>query len=158
MIKMRDLLNEIQSFYIRDTLVRKEIFEKLPIESQNEILKLKKEFESLGYIDARTQVGPNQWARQSSSQKKQFSDKALEAFKIENKIKELIKSDEQKNKELDEEDKQKLNSRKSQLIRQIRDLETMFPHKLQSSRDNPHKKSLKLAQDELEQIELKLKS
>lgn len=155
-MKLRDILNEINSFYIRDTLVRKDVFDTLDKAVQNQILKLKQEFDNLGYLDARTQLGPNQIARQSIKQKKDLSDKALKAFKIENEIKNLLKSEQEKEAELSDIEKNKLNSRKTQLLRQIKDLETIFPKKLSSGRDNPHKKSYELAKQELDSINKKL--
>ena len=157
-MKLKQILKEIltNSFYIRDTLINKNVFNQLDDDTQNKILQLKKEFDNLGYIDARTQLSPNQVARQTDRQRKDFQNKTLQAFDIENKVKELLKTKEQKNKELDHELKQKLESRKSQLLRQIKDLETIFSNKLKSNRDNPHKKSYNLAKSELEDINKKL--
>lgn len=142
-----------KSFWIRDTLVDKDKFDALPEQNKQEILKLKADFDNLGYIDARTQIGPDQQNRQTNTQKKRLSNTALKAFEIEDKIKKLLKSDEENKKEIDQQKLRMLQDRKSQLMRQINDLTSIFPHKLNSTRNNPYKKSYSLAKEELENIE-----
>lgn len=155
-MKLRDILNEIQSFWIRDTLVKKDVFDNLSDEVQDKILKLKRQFDSLGYIDARTQLGPDQIRRQSDKQRNTLSNTALKVFDIEQEVKELLKSSEQKQTELDATTRKKLQDRKLQLTRQITDLERIYALKLASPRENPAKRAYKLATDELKDVEFKL--
>lgn len=155
-MKLRDCLTEIQSFWIRDTLVKKDAFDNLDSDVQQQILKLKQKFDGLGYIDARTQLGPDQIRRQTDNQRKKFSSTASAAFAIEDEIKDLIKPAEQKQKELSAAELNALKSRKTQLVRQINDLERIYSLKLASPRENPAKRAYKLATDELTDVEAKL--
>lgn len=84
-----------KGFHIRDTLVRPEEFNSLSDEKKQEILALKKEFDQMGYIDVRTQVGPDQWSRTTKRGHKQIEDKMLRTFRIEDRVKQLKKSDSQ---------------------------------------------------------------
>ena len=82
-------------FHVRDTLVDKDKFNGLPEDQKKSILELKDQFDKLGYIDARTQIGPSQSARQSQSSRDKIAQTASKAFDIESKVKWLIKTPEE---------------------------------------------------------------
>ena len=140
------------SVWVRDTLIDKDYFNSLPENKRTAIFALINEFNKIGYIDSRTQLGPNQSARMSDRERERFSNTALEAFRIEREVKELLKSDAQVDKEADAAKIAKAQSRKSQLDRQIRDLETIFPHKINSARSNATKVAYEKAKAELEEV------
>ena len=131
-----------QNFWIRDTLVRVEVLQSLSEVKQAQIKSLADQFNKLGYIDARTELGPSQQARMSDKQKERFSDIALKAFAIESEVKELLKSDS----ELEAERLRNIGNIRQQqidyLTNSIRNLKNCCAHKLASNRDNPTKRTL----------------
>ena len=139
-------------YFVRDTLIYYAALGQMPTEKRDKIVSLTSEFRQLGYIDARTQLGPDQSRRMTDKQRKIFTDKASRAFQIETEIRDLLKSDEQISKELNAEAEEKRQSRISQLNRQKTDLEAIFPHKLKSSRSNPTKRTYEMVIAELETL------
>ena len=79
--------------WVRDTLITVEAFNNVSVFKQQEITKLVTEFNSLGYIDARTELGPNQTARMSDRQRQKLRDTANKVFSIEMQIKRLLTHD-----------------------------------------------------------------
>ena len=88
-----------KGFYVRDTLVSPDRFNALPEGQKKEILALQKEFEAIGYVDVRTQLGPDQKSRMSKRQQDSMSQRTLKAFEVERKIKEALKPKTQKDAE-----------------------------------------------------------
>lgn len=76
--------------YVRDTLIRVEDFNALSPEKQSQIKRLIAEFNNIGYIDARTELGPSQYARMGQRQRQKIVDAASGAFQIEAQIKRLL--------------------------------------------------------------------
>ena len=111
-----------ENFYIRNTLVKKSEFDKLSPEKKSEILKLKDEYDKLGYVDATTQIGPDQARRMTGKQKSELGDTTSKVFRIEDRVKQLLKSDEQIKKEQENTNLENAKSRMSQLNRQIEDI------------------------------------
>lgn len=127
-------------YFVRDTLVNYSILESLPIERRDKIKELTIKFNQLGYVDARTQIGPDQWARTSQRQRDRISNKASEAFRIETEIKELLKTDDQLQKEAEQRNKEQREARIQQIKYRLRDIEQFLSHKLKSNRENTTKK------------------
>ncbi len=144
-----------KSYHVRDTLVNKDIFNSLPADKQAEITRLTEEFQKLGYIDARTELGPDQIRRMSEKQKNKMAETASAAFAIENKIKQLLKSDEQVGKEEKSERLSELKGRKTQLISRIQNLETIgfLKKKIDSPRANATKTDYQQTKAELEKVD-----
>ncbi len=76
--------------WVRDTLIRPEDYQKLCPAKKNELDELLKEFSTIPYIDARTELGPDQTARMSARQKEKMLANAARVFTIESKIKQLL--------------------------------------------------------------------
>ena len=109
------LENERSGIHIRDTYID---FDKLKTSpNKEEIEKLIKEFGELGYVDVRTEMGPDQWARMSKGQKEKMDDTRHKAWDIESKIKHLLKSKEETDKENSAEETKKLKDKLLQLTR-----------------------------------------
>lgn len=127
-------------YFIRDTLVNYDHLLSLPKHKQDKIKALSDSFFKIGYIDARTQIGPDQQRRMTEKQKKDISLNCLMAFKIEQEIKTLLKTDS----EIAEEEKRKKSEEAAEQTKRIkyriRDIENFLQHKLNSKRDNPTKK------------------
>ena len=81
------------NIYIRDTLIRVEDFDKLSEEKQTKIRELVSEFNSIPYVDFRTEVGPNQRARMSKRELKKHDENRQRVWAIELEIKELLTPD-----------------------------------------------------------------
>lgn len=130
-------------YFIRNTLVNYSHLEKLPIDRQKKIKELTVKFNAIGYIDASTEIGPDQWRRTTDKQRKKMSAITLHAFKIEDEIKELLKT----NYELADEAKKDTLKAKEDTIKKIkwrlRDIEAYLQRKLTSNRENPTKKEYK---------------
>ena len=82
-----------KNIFVRDTLVTVSAYNALSAIKQQQITDLVKEFNGLGYIDARTELGPDQAARMSNKQRQKLTDTANKAFSIEMKIKKLLTPD-----------------------------------------------------------------
>lgn len=125
--------------WVRDTLIRQEVLETLPANRQQQIADLVKEFQSLGYIDVRTQLGPDQARRESQKQKDKRNVTTLRAFRIEEKIKLLLRTDAQ----IDSDELKKIHEQraatKERLCYRIRDIETYCSRQLNSARMNATK-------------------
>jgi hypothetical protein len=94
------VINENKTgFHIRDTLVSYDVLDKLDDKTKKEIMALKDEFDSLNYIDVRTELGPSQSSRMSNRQRENIKSNMYKAFDIESKVKQLLKSNEQKDQE-----------------------------------------------------------
>lgn len=139
--------------YVRDTLID---FDQLTDEKREKIEALCQEFDALGYIDARTQIGPSQWGRTSKRQRDRLSDTALKAFRIEDQIKELLKPEDQLQQEAREAQIKELESRKLQLTRQLELFKDLYAKKLRSNRRNQAKVTVELVEMELQEVNQKL--
>lgn len=144
------------STHVRNTLVDKEYVNSLPEEKRKRIVALVKEYNESGYIDATTQLGPDQARRMSDRQRDSLTQTASRVFRMEDEVKQLLKPDDQESREQKEAERKQLSGRKLQLERYIENLQTMFPQKLESKRDNPTKRSLAGAKEELALVDAKL--
>jgi hypothetical protein len=126
--------------WVRDTLIRLDVYNSLPEQRQVAIKLLVIEYEALGYIDARTELGPDQAARMSQRQKDALSEKTLKAFWIEDEIRELLKSDEQLAEERKAQELKDLEAKRQYLRNSIRMYEECCTRKLASKRDNGTKR------------------
>lgn len=140
-----------KSVLVRQTLVRPAVFNSLPAEKRQRIAELIDEFKKSGYIDA-SMVLPDQQRRTSDRQRGRMQDTALRVFAIEDEIKQLLKPEAQVQKETTERELSKLDSRKGQLERQKRDLQSMFAQQLESPRPNKYKNTLALVEKELSEV------
>lgn len=137
------------NIHVRDTFISQTAFDAIPEARQQLITKLVNDFKNLGYIDARTEIGPDQWARMSEKRRQQISNTASRVFAIESLIKQLLRTDEQiASDELKEHQKQ-LESKKQSLKHQIKTLEDFCKRKLESKRSNSTKVAYQLLKDEL---------
>jgi len=152
------MFEEGKSFYIRDTLVDKDVLSKLSNEKQVEILRLKDEYDKLHYTDARTEIGPDQSRRMSQKQRDKIASTATKVFEIEDKVKELLKSDIQISKEKAVDRLRELQGRKSQLDRRISDLESIYKAKIESPRDNATKTDYQNTVKELQSVNEEIKT
>ncbi|MGL6039042.1 MAG: hypothetical protein ACRC0E_09190 [Soonwooa sp.] len=150
-------VNIEKGFYIRDTLVRPDDFNNLSNHDKREILKLKKEFEELGYIDVRTTMGPDQWSRVSKKQQKIIETKMLQAFRIEDKVKQLKKSFSVRKTEKQNALKKKYEGRMLQIDNQIKWMESVNKKQLSSKRQNSTKTAYNIIINEKASIEKLLK-
>lgn len=139
-------------YFIRDTLINYEVLNSLPADRQERIKLLTVEFNGLGYIDARTAIGPDQYARMSAKQRDKLSNTTCKAFAIESEIKELLKSDDQLSREAEEAKEKAKNNRIQAIQYRIRDIESFLQRKLQSNRDNPTKKEYRELKAELQSL------
>ena len=138
--------------WVRDTLIRVDILQTLPTERQQAIVRLYTEFKGLGYIDARTEIGPDQYARMSQKRRDHISTIASRVFRIEQEIKKLMKSDEQ----LEQERLQIVAKAKEEKIRQLQHrketIEQFCYKKLKSKRDNSTKREYEAVNIELHKL------
>jgi len=129
-------------YFVRDTLVKYEVLQQLSEEKRAKIKALTERFNKLGYIDARTELGPSQAIRMTSNQSKSMQSTLLQVFEIEREIKELLKLDV----ELEAEDKlnrqQATQNKIIYLENSIRTLKNCCAHKLASPKDNATKRTL----------------
>ena len=109
-------------FHIHDTLIHPDVFNSLSPSKQEQILELKKEYESIHIVRPAYEIGPNQWARMSQKERDRIGSNLVRGQKIEDEVRKILKSDEQINKEKIEEDIRKASSRKIQIDRQIHDM------------------------------------
>ena len=85
--------------HIRDFLVNYDILEKLPTDKRARVRALMVEYKTLPYVDARTELGPDQARRMTLKQKTKMYDTMVRVFGIESEIKNLMKSEELINQE-----------------------------------------------------------
>lgn len=142
-----------QSMHVRDTLIRIDVYNSLPAERQQAIAALVDEFNGLGYIDARTEIGPDQYRRMSDKQRAKISSTASKAFAIEAKIKLLLRSDCQIVADNQREAAKKVAERILQLSSRKRTLEQVYPHYINSKRDNITKREYLQIVAELAQLQ-----
>ena len=128
-----------QNTWVRDTLINVDIYNSLPIERKQAIDKLYEEYKNSGYIDARTEIGPDQARRMSDKQRAKISTTACRVFKIECEIKLLMRSDAQIVAEQQQEAAKKLADRIQYLKYRKRDLENLCTRRLNSKRHNSTK-------------------
>jgi hypothetical protein len=145
-----------QSTHVRDTLLDKDIINSLSEQKRIRILSLLDVYNKSGYIDARTQLGPDQVRRMSEKQRDQISATAAKVFRIENEIKELLKSDDQLSREAIEKERRELEAQKGQKENYIKLLRNVYRKKLESPKDNNVKRTLALEEHQLDRIEVRL--
>jgi len=145
-----------ESIWIRDTLIRKEIFDTLPVIRQHKIDDLIKEYQGSNYTDARYHIGPSQNARMSNCQREQISNTALRVFRIEEDVKLLMRSDEQIKADEKAEQVKKVELQIRSVESSIKNLEEYCSKKLSSNRDNNTKKAYRMEQDRLKDLRKQL--
>lgn len=136
--------------WVRDTLIRIDVYNSLPIERQQGITKLVAEFQTIPYIDARTELGPDQIRRMSDKKRNEISHNACRVFAIEQQIKLLMRSDAQI--VADEQKAQEKN--RAEVIRRLehrkKTIEEFCSRRLNSKRNNTTKQEYKTVLEELE--------
>lgn len=136
--------------WVRDTLIRMDIYNSLPADRQQGIAKLYNEFKAIPYIDARTELGPDQVRRMSEKRRKQIGANACKVFAIEQQIKLLMRSDAQIVAENQKEQEQKLAERIQYLTHRKRTIEDFCTRRLNSKRNNTTKQEYQEVVSELE--------
>lgn len=139
-------------YFIRHTLIDYSHLETLPEDRRNKIAELSNQFSKIGYIDATTQIGPDQWARTSQKQRDSISSKAIQAFRIEDEIKQLLRSNEQIEQDNQSEIKRQRQSRIDYINNRLRVITDFCQRKLQSNRENPTKKEYRTLKAELSEL------
>lgn len=142
----------MKTLFIRDTIIREEVFNTLPHDKQNALSELVQEFSKINYIDVRTQLGPDQARRMSERQKRSIQDNMLKVFEIEGKVKQLLKTDDQLKKENEAAQSKAKEDRINKIKYRIRDIETYLQRKLTSNRKNPTKTEYQELQTELHNL------
>jgi hypothetical protein len=143
-----------KGFSIRDVVVTPKAFNSLPGETRSRILELRDEFEKLGYIDARTQIGPDQARRQTKRQKQSISNTAVKAFRLEDQVRELIKPPEQRKAEREKAVRKQMEDRLTSISREIEMHEQFNKRSIESKRSNANKRvyqDLLLQREEMRQ-------
>jgi len=127
-------------YFIRNTLVNYSHLEALPQDKQDKIKELTVKFKSIGYRDATTEIGPDQWRRTSNKQRAKMSDITLQAFAIEDEIKQLLKTNDQLAAEAQKDALKAKQDTINRITWRLRDIESYLQRKLTSNRENPTKK------------------
>lgn len=112
-------------FFVGNVLVSFDVFNSLPKTNQEEILRLQKEYNDIGVISPMFEIGPNQHARMSSKQRDKIGDNLLKGYAIEDKVKQLLKSDQTIVDEELEKKRKYARDRISQLERHISSLKSV---------------------------------
>lgn len=144
-----------KSFHVRDTLIDKDKFNQLPEDQRKAILELTDQFNKLGYIDARTQIGPSQSARQSQNSRDKIAQTAAKAFQIEARIKSLLRTPEEQAIDKASSELSKLRGELDHARNEMRTMQVLASHKLNSKRDNSvkrYKQKLLLREEELNNL------
>lgn len=139
--------------YVRHTLIW---WDEVPPENLERVQELCREFDGLGYIDATTQIGPDQARRMSQRQKDKLGETAARAFQIEREIKQLLKPVDQVEREARKRRIKELESKANSVKSQMGTLASAFPKKMASNRDNATKRTMRLYAHTLEEIETEL--
>jgi hypothetical protein len=140
-------------FHIRDTLVSSEALNTLPEENVKRILEIKDEFSKLGYIDFRTEMGPDQIRRMSENQKKKLNQKFQDAVALESEVKELLKTEDQLTKEKDQKAKDDIKAELDAAKNRKNQIENYLQKQLQSPRENTTKKEYREINDKIKELE-----
>ncbi len=116
---------ERSGFHVRDLYVDYAKLNALPQDKQDKIAKLVDEYNKLNYLDARTEIGPDQWARSSDKQRDKIASTSTQAFVIEQKIKHLLRPDGEVSAENKQEEIRKLTQQIDAAKSQIKFIESM---------------------------------
>lgn len=138
--------------WVRDTLIFVSVYNELSVEKQQKIDSLITEFNSINYIDARTQLGPDQIRRMSEKQRLQLANNMQRVFNIESQLRELIKPEAQIKKEAEEKAKKEAEQEILRIKYRIRDIENFLQRHLQTSRENTTKKEYRELKEKLERL------
>lgn len=128
--------------HIRDTFIK---FEQITEEIQSLI----DEFNSIGYIDFRTEMGNDQIRRLTDSQRKRIEKNFFSAIEIENKIKALLLTDDEKIRIKKEEELNNKNKKINRIKNRINQIESYCSRQINSSRMNATKKEYLDLKEEL---------
>jgi hypothetical protein len=141
--------------HIRDFLVIYSVLDALPIERREKVNALMAEYRALNYIDVRTELGPDQIARQTDKQKKSISDNMIRAFAIESEIKSLMRSDAVIESDKKEQQKKYIDSRRSQINSRVSFIESLglMSHKKNGDLKLAFKREVDELNNELKQLE-----
>src|ERR1044072_2400863 len=123
----------------RDTLIKVDVYKSLPIERQQAITKLYNDFKAIPYIDARTELGPDQVRRMSDKKRNEISKNACKVFAIEQQIKLLMRSDAEIVADEQKKQEQKLRDRITYLNNRKNQIEQYCKRQLDSKRTNATK-------------------
>ena len=138
---------------VRDTIIDQKRWDSLPDENKKKIEELQKEFNSLGYIDVRTQLGPDQTRRMTDKQKQNLQKTTLRAFEIESEIKRLSLTPDEIKRLDNYRVKAEAQTKVDQLTRHISDFESLYLKQLASPRNNKLKQQLESMKSELAETE-----
>jgi hypothetical protein len=138
--------------WVRDTLINVDVYNSLPAERQQGINKLVAEFQTIPYIDARTEIGPDQYARMSDKRRNEISQNACKVFAIEQQIKLLLRSNAQIVADEQKAQAQKLAERIRYLTHRKQTIEDFCSRRLNSKRNNTTKQEYQEVVQELEML------
>ena len=142
---------------VRDTIIDQKRWDSLPDENKKKIEELQKEFNSLGYIDVRTQLGPDQIRRMTDKQKQGLQKTTLRAFEIESEVKRLSLTPDEIKRLDNDRAKAETQTKVDQLTRHISDFESLYSKQLASPRNNKLKQQLESMKLELADAESAIK-
>lgn len=147
-----------KSFHIRDTLVDRDKFNALPVNQRQQILQLRDDFEKLGYIDARTQIGPDQARRQSERARREVAEKASQAFRIENQVKSLLRTPEEQARDSAKANQAQIQKQLDQVNNTLKTHESYNQRLINSPRSNATKRDYEEKKALKAQLEAQLKA
>lgn len=125
--------------WIRDTFIKQSVFDSLPADRQERIRAIITQFKGLGYIDARTEIGPDQYARMSEKRRQQISATASQVFRLEQEVKLLLRSNEQIVADEQAEAVKNLAEQKRRIEYRLKTIENLCSRRLHSKRENSTK-------------------
>ena len=145
------LYDQNRGFHIRDTLVLPERLNILPQENVIEILQIKEEFNKLGYIDFRYEMGNDQIRRMSKNQALKLEKIRNKVWELESRVRELLKTPEEVEAQQKQQVEKEAQEKLTRLKYRKRDIESYCQRYLQSKRENATKQEY---QDIIKQIEI----
>jgi hypothetical protein len=159
-MRFKKFITENQNgIHVRDTFVSFKELEDNP--NKQQIMNLVDEYKKIPYIEARTEIGPDQWARTSEKRRQEIQNNASKVFAIEMKIKQLLK----KQDVVDNEKKEaRIKEIEGQLLQKKRYIEQVESLGKMSHKDNgklkisyqravdDHSEQIKKLEDELKTL------
>lgn len=140
------------NIHVRDTFISQAAFSAIPSDRQARIQELVKEYNGSGYISA-WDIGPDQAARLSDRQRERLSNTRLRVFRIEEEIRELLKSDDQLKKEAEQKAAAEKQNRIQYLRNRLTQIMTYCKKQLFSNRMNATKREWEQIQNELKSLQ-----
>jgi hypothetical protein len=144
-------------FHIRDTLVSADKLNTLPDKNVKRLLEIKDEFSKLGYVDFRTEMGPDQIRRMSANQKENLNKKFYDAVGLEAEAKQLLKTESELNQEKAIKERDEIEKELQYYKNRKNQIESFLSKKLESKRDNTTKKEYREVINKIVDLEAQLK-